>query len=119
MSQLTYSEELTNPLWTEGKKPEVIAAAGGKCEDCGSALYLQAHHCAYIYGNKPWEYDDSLLMCVCPSCHAKRQKLENAMHAALGKLMRTLSPEELQTEAWKLIEEASIRQTERLANTFS
>ena len=49
-----------------------MSRAGFKCECCGdSDQTLNIHHKAYKRGIQPWEYEDSMLVCCCESCHAE------------------------------------------------
>lgn len=32
-------------------------------------MELHVHHCYYISGRKPWEYEDALLITLCKKCH--------------------------------------------------
>jgi hypothetical protein len=115
----SYSDKLLDPRWQRVKN-RIIDAANYRCEDCHrSDLTLHVHHCAYISGLNPWDYDASLLMCVCELCHKERQQQEDAMRVSIGKITRFLSPDRLKTEAWNIIEEMSLRETERLAQSFS
>jgi len=115
----TYSDKLKHPLWQK-KRLEILRIADFQCEDCGRRdQELQVHHCAYISGLNPWEYDSALLMCICDSCHARRQSKEDAMRVSLGKITRFLSPERIEAEAWSLVEQMSLRETARMAESFS
>lgn len=49
---------------------------------------LNVHHKYYVYGKKPWEYDDEALVTLCEDCHQKR-------HENLVPLYRTSSDIEL------------------------
>jgi 5-methylcytosine-specific restriction endonuclease McrA len=114
-----YRQRLANPKWQK-LRLEIMQAADFKCEDCGCRdTELQVHHCAYISGKMPWEYDSSLLMCVCDRCHVARQSKEDAIRVSIGKITRFLSPDRLESEAWEIVNEMSHRETSRLASSFS
>lgn len=89
------------------------------CEDCGRKdRQLEIHHCFYVRGWLLWEYESDLMMCVCGDCHEIRQKLEDAIHVALAKIMRHLKPGQLEKEAWNIVQELANRETARLAEAF-
>ena len=39
------------------------------CQKCLKKRNLQAHHLAYVYGWKPWEYPDEWIVTLCKKCH--------------------------------------------------
>lgn len=88
---MTYAEKLRDPRW-QRRKSEVQRKADFTCEDCGSkTATLEVHHCLYIIGREPWEYDDDLLMLVCRECHPRRQELEDQARYAIALTMRRMS----------------------------
>jgi 5-methylcytosine-specific restriction endonuclease McrA len=115
----TYQEKLKDPRWQK-KRLEILQVCNFSCEDCGCRdKELQIHHCFYIKGMEPWEYDISLLMCLCPEHHVQRQKVQDAIYVSLAKIMRFLKPAQAEAEAWNIIEALSVRETARLAEAFS
>ncbi len=115
----TYAEKLLDPRWQK-RKSEILRAAQFRCEDCGrDDLTLHVHHCAYMTGKEPWEYDNSLLMSVCPKHHKERQELEDALRVEMGRITRFLSIDRLRDEAFRLVREMADRETARLAASFS
>lgn len=115
----TYSQKLADPRW-QRKRLEIMSVAGFKCEDCNRRdQELQVHHCAYIRGLEPWQYDSALLMCLCDGCHEKRQQREDAIRVSIGKITRFLSPDRLEDEAFAMVDEMATRETDRLAQSFS
>ena len=98
----TYLSKLGDPRWRE-KRLEVIKARGGRCEDCGtSAKVLEVHHCVYLPMKEPWEHGDDELMCLCPACHIKRQKVEDISRIYLGRLLRLSGLLEVEGVAWDM-----------------
>ena len=116
---MNYSEKLKDPRWQK-RRLDVLCAANWACEDCGRRdLELHVHHCAYIRAMQPWEYGLELLMCVCGPCHTFRQQHEDGLRVALGKVTRFLSKNNLEAEAWKIIHEIQLRETQRNAKAFN
>lgn len=68
MNRADWKNLYRRPEWKK-KRDSVVAAAGGRCQKCGTDKKLQVHHPRYQTGKMPWEYDD--LMCLCASCHRK------------------------------------------------
>ena len=62
-----YQKLLNDPRWKE--KSSRIIQRDGRCQKCLSKIGLHAHHLAYIYGRKPWEYADDWLVTLCYKCH--------------------------------------------------
>lgn len=97
---MTYSEKLRDPRW-QRKRLEVCDAVGWKCEDCGAKdKTLNVHHCFYIKGLEPWEYEIELLMCLDEECHQRRQALEQQGHIQLASEMRRMPIVELESFVW-------------------
>ena len=71
---LSYSAQLRNPLWKE-KRDSVLKERGNKCEKCNSTDNLQVHHIKYLKDKLAWEYDNSLLECLCGNCHMKEHNV--------------------------------------------
>jgi hypothetical protein len=94
-----YQEKLKDSRWKTLRR-EVVAHAGGKCEQCGDNRRLQVHHEYYLRGREPWEYDPSLLTCLCDRCHRERQGRLEAVHIGLAQVLRYLPTERLERVAW-------------------
>src|SRR5438105_2637506 len=92
-----YSEKLLDGRWQK-KRLEIFQRAGWQCEECWTSKNLQVHHVFYITGNEPWDYPEELLMCVCGSCHLKRQKIEQQIFKNVGAVIRWKSLEELREQ---------------------
>jgi 5-methylcytosine-specific restriction endonuclease McrA len=114
-----YSEKLQDPRWQK-LRLKIMDAASFRCEDCKAGdKQLEIHHTAYIAGKLPHEYDIALLMCLCADCHKKRQAVEDAIRVSMGKITRFLPLQQVESEAWNMVEQMSLRETERLAESFS
>ena len=117
-AHLTYSEKCKLPQFQQWAA-EIKGIAGWACEDCGTReRQLHAHHTAYIFGMDPWDHGTDLAMCVCSTCHEKRQQLENAFRVALGRITRHIPLNRLEDEVWKILREVSDRENERLVEAF-
>lgn len=113
-----WSERLKDPRWQK-KRLQILQLANFSCEDCRRRdKTLEVHHCVYISGAEPWEYDASLLMAVCGDCHEFRQSREDAIRVHLAGVFRYMTPVDLQTEADTIIQQMSARQTARMAAPF-
>lgn len=106
------------PEW-QRKAAQVKEAAGWRCEDCGTKEKpLDAHHTAYIHGRDYHDYPNELLMSLCRECHEKRQNLENGFRVHWGRLTRLLPPDMLESEFWRMHQEATGRWTEHYSKGF-
>lgn len=72
---ITYSEQLTHPLWLK-RRAQIFNNKGRKCSKCGSSQNLQVHHLRYVWGKMAWEYKDKDLIVLCDSCHEKAHCLD-------------------------------------------
>lgn len=69
MIKKTYSDKLKDPRWQK-RRLEIFERDGWMCQHCGeNTEMLSVHHRFYINGKLPWEYDDKMLLTLCPSCH--------------------------------------------------
>lgn len=101
---MKYRDKLLDPRWQK-RKSEVQIAHNFTCEDCGStSKTLHVHHCFYIKGREPWEYEDDLLMLLCEDCHPRRQDLEQQAHIQLALEIRHRSPDEIENLVWGQID---------------
>lgn len=72
-----------HPQWQK-RRLEVMQAAGFRCQRCRSSEEtLNVHHISYLKDRKPWEYDDSELMCLCRGCHEKVHRQDERLKEAL------------------------------------
>ncbi len=100
----SYSEKLKDPRWQK-RRLKVLEKHRWTCEDCGgTASTLEVHHCYYITGRQPWEYDDDLLMCLCSCCHQQRQTWERSAHVQLAIVLRVMPVAEVKSESILQIE---------------
>jgi 5-methylcytosine-specific restriction endonuclease McrA len=74
-SRIYYGEKLFDRRWIE-KRKRILSRDGNRCVICGRTdEKLHVHHKQYHYIKRlqkhvdPWEYNDSLLVTLCESCH--------------------------------------------------
>jgi hypothetical protein len=104
MTKPEYAEKLLDPRWKE-KRQEILTRDEFRCLDCGreprpkedndEVVVLQVHHCKYIYGRDPWDYDNDTLRTLCSECHDVRHETEKEAVEALRLLMAKLRRHEL------------------------
>lgn len=64
-----YSTKLKDPRWQK-KRLEVMQRDGFKCVSCGDdSETLHVHHCYYVSGRSPWDYESETLITLCVGCH--------------------------------------------------
>lgn len=69
MKKQTYKEQISNPNWQK-KGLEIFKRDNFECQFCKSKdKTLHTHHLIYTTSLKIWEYDDELLITLCPECH--------------------------------------------------
>lgn len=62
-------EAYKDPRW-QRRRLEIMSRSRFHCERCDTEdKTLHVHHKKYFKGRKPWEYDDSELICLCSTCH--------------------------------------------------
>jgi hypothetical protein len=70
----TYGELLFDERWRK-KRETILVRDGRKCVFCDRNVDLQVHHRQYHFVKSaqkfkvPWDYDNSLLITLCKSCH--------------------------------------------------
>ena len=75
-----YGAALFDPRW-KSKRKERLERDQNKCVICKSDDNLQIHHRQYHFSRtlnvfkNPWEYDNSLMITLCESCHQKGHRL--------------------------------------------
>lgn len=85
---MTYSEKLKDPRWQK-KRLEILQAADFACEDCtNKEKELQVHHCIYVKGRNPWEYNGNSLICLCVDCHLRRGEIEEHIKRSVASILR-------------------------------
>ena len=88
MKTKSYQAKLKDPRW-QRTCLHVFESVGWKCEDCGASdLPLHIHQCAYIKGFEPWQYDNDLLMVLCEKHYKIRQRMDERIRYAIGRIMR-------------------------------
>lgn len=70
--QTPYHEQLADERWLV-KKQEILSIHHHKCSLCKTRgdekNPLEIHHKYYIFGNRPWDYNSSVLVPLCRNCH--------------------------------------------------
>jgi hypothetical protein len=79
-----YANKLRDPRWQK-KRLEVMEKAQWKCERCNASdKELQVHHGMYEYNKDPWDYDTSVLWCLCKRCHEAVTEMKREMQRYFG-----------------------------------
>ena len=95
MTKQSYAEKLKHPNW-QRKRLAILNRAGFKCEECGDGeSTLHVHHCFYLPGREPWEYEDDELRALCQSCHDERADVEREIRHDFNKLLAGLSTSQI------------------------
>jgi hypothetical protein len=86
---INYLELLKDPRWQK-LRLKVFERDGWQCVVCGDKeKTLTVHHHYYIFGKKPWEYEEESLSTMCMECHEEEQvglKLEmDTLKQTLGR----------------------------------
>lgn len=84
MVNFSYKEQLENQLWLN-KRAEILQRDGFRCRYCSETKGLQVHHKHYVEGRLAWEYDDSDLITLCKSCHAKEHNKSSNQKILISK----------------------------------
>ena len=73
VEDMDYLDQLLDNRWLI-KRKSILKRDGCKCRMCGKKYNeeepLHVHHRYYIYNALAWEYEDSALITLCPSCHS-------------------------------------------------
>lgn len=64
----SYQEQLKSEQWKR-KRATILKRDEKKCCICGRKSGLEVHHLDYIQGKLAHEYDDDMLVSLCPRCH--------------------------------------------------
>lgn len=87
-SKKTYSELLRHPKW-QMKRLEILQRDNATCQLCGDTeTELHIHHKEYIKGNKPWEYNNDVLITYCKICHSVVEYCKSAQDWLIFKIMK-------------------------------
>ena len=104
---MPYHEQLKDQRWIN-LTLQLKCEAEGVCEDCRVLRgRLDTHHTAYIPAIPIWEHPRSILMVICPECHEMRQRLENTLRFAIGRITRRWPYSRLNNEVWRVLDEIS------------
>lgn len=64
-----YAQLLRDPRWQK-KRLEIMQRDDFTCMRCyTSKETLNVHHCYYVFGRNPWEYENESLLTLCEHCH--------------------------------------------------
>lgn len=84
-TQLPFNyRELQKDARYHQRRLQVIAAAGNRCQCCGTGEQLTVHHGYYKFKTAPWDYEPDTLWCLCWPCHEKRQQELVKLHKVVG-----------------------------------
>lgn len=68
---MSYADQLNDVRWKE-KARLIVKRDKSTCRYCtGKTHKPQVHHRWYIDGLMAWEYDNDILVTLCPRCHYK------------------------------------------------
>lgn len=82
----SYYQKLQHPNW-QRKRLEVMELADFRCTECESSdEMLNVHHTYYTKGAEPWEYPTESLVCLCKTCHEKREAILLRLKQTVGLL---------------------------------
>jgi 5-methylcytosine-specific restriction endonuclease McrA len=87
-----YADFIASPTWRFVIRPQVLARAGSRCEDCGAEAALDVHHKTYRNFGGSEQLSD--LVATCRTCHEKRDKIRRTLRSYPSQA-RQLSPEEI------------------------
>jgi hypothetical protein len=95
MTRSDYADKLKDPRW-QRKRLEILQRDNFTCLDCGAKrATLHIHHCFYIYGKDPWDYEDRTLRTLCDECHEARPEWEKSAVAAFKIFLAGRSRQEI------------------------
>ena len=84
----TYREWLKHPNW-QRKRLEILERDNFTCVLCGeNNSTVHVHHWKYVWGNKPWEYDNYDLATLCEKCHGLETAHRKRQEAFLLSVLR-------------------------------
>lgn len=89
----SYSEKLKDPRW-QRRRLEILSRDQFTCRECFSKeKTLHVHHLAYVSGKEPWDYEDSILLTLCETCHADIEQSQIKQCEELLFLFKTKLPD--------------------------
>lgn len=81
---MPYHEQLKHPLWQK-KRLEVMKLNNFCCENCGTKEeQLHVHHPYYTRGAMVWEYETTVLKCLCNQCHKDEHSVDEKIKKLLA-----------------------------------
>lgn len=87
-TKTAYREMLKHPNW-QRKRLEILERDDFTCVLCGTnEVTLHVHHWRYVWGNKPWEYDNADLATLCEDCHALETRYRKPAEDSLLQAIR-------------------------------
>lgn len=90
-----YQRLLDDPRW-QLRRLQILVQREYTCEECRYESEhgedMNVHHRYYRAGAKPWEYEDTELVCLCRSCHADMTDELERVYRAIGRLSITDLP---------------------------
>jgi 5-methylcytosine-specific restriction endonuclease McrA len=92
-SDQEYIAFISGPVWRLVIRPQVLARANGRCEQCDDTAPLDVHH--KTYRNFGGNEDLSDLVAVCRPCHDKRDQFRRGLRTRPAEA-RYLSESEVQ-----------------------
>jgi len=74
----------SDPRWQK-KRLEVMQRDGFECLHCGNnKATLNVHHCFYVAGRDPWEYENECLQTLCEECHSESRERRGKYNPEAG-----------------------------------
>jgi hypothetical protein len=91
MERTAFMDQYKDPRW-QRKRLEIMERDKFSCVFCeDSTASLNVHHKFYKKGKKVWEYEDSILITLCETCHEKLTKIIQNNQESLSDIYQNLS----------------------------
>ena len=88
MAKSDYFQKLKDPRWQK-KRLEILQRDDFTCQNCQSKNNeLHVHHKYYIYGNDPWDYQNSALIVLCKECHEEEDYYKESSQILIRNLKK-------------------------------
>lgn len=82
----SYGDLLKDPRW-QRKRLEILQRDDFTCKTCyATDKTLHVHHKGYVFGKKPWEYEDDVLVTLCLDCHEDATKWTALLRSSLSRV---------------------------------
>src|ERR1043166_5237804 len=76
---INYSNLLKDPRWQK-KRLEILNRDNFACRFCAETTRtLHVHYREYVFGRKPWEYDNASLETLCDLCHEAYTQMDREL----------------------------------------